>query len=476
MKKQLISAVLSGAALALAAVETAPVFTDNMILQRDTPIRVWGTGKAGENVEVTFGGSSVKGTVGRDGRWKLELPAAKASAEGTLLTVKGDFGTQMFGNVLVGDIWLCAGQSNMQWQLKSITGAAAVVSAANNPLIRLYRVPCVWSRTPMETLDASWTLCTPETAAGFSAVGYLTGAAIQKEINVPVGLISIAWGGCRVESMTALESMKKIPALAKTVESVESQLADMNKKKDDELRKDKQRLPVALYNAMVRPLGPFAVKGMLWYQGEDNHSEGAIYAEKLKALADTWRSNFANPEMPIYIVQLPPYKYGNEDGNRIPNFWAAQQRFAETDKNAGFIVSTDCGEENDIHPRNKIPLAQRLANLVLFRTYGIGDDAALAPTFRSATRDGGRFIVEFDHANGLATRDGKPVSHLMLAGEDNLFHPATATIENDRLVVTSERVREPRRLRFGWDKLANPNLVNSKGVPAAPFDTAVKVK
>lgn len=475
MKKQLIAAALTGAALALGAVETAPVFSDNMVLQRDTPIRVWGTGKSGEKVEVAFGGATVRGKVGGNGRWKLELPPAKASAAGAVLTVKGDDGTKTFRNVLVGDIWLCAGQSNMQWVLKNITGAAEVVAAADNPQIRLCQVPRVWSRTPMTTLDISWKVCTPETARGFSAVGYLTGARIQKATGVPVGLIDISWGGCRVEAMSTLESMKKFKTLEQTAKTVESQVADMMKKKDDELRKDKQRLPVALFNAMVHPLGPFAVKGMLWYQGEDNHSEGALYGEKLKALADTWRTNFANPDMPIYIVQLPPYKYGNEDSTRIPNFWAAQQRFAQTDRNAGFIVATDCGEENDIHPRNKIPLAERLANLVLFHTYGIGDDSAMAPTFRSAKRDGNRLIVEFDHANGLKTRDGKPVSHLMLAGKDNTFHPASGVIENGRLIVTSERVAEPQRLRFGWDKLANPNLVNSKGVPAAPFDTAVKV-
>lgn len=475
MKRQLILAALSGAALTLGAVETAPVFTDDMVLQRDTPIRVWGTGKSGEKVEVTFGDATVRGTVSRNGSWKLELPAAKASATGAVLTVKGDDGTKTFRNVLVGDIWLCAGQSNMQWVLKNITNAAEVLATAENPQIRLYQVPRVWSRTPMTTLNARWTLCTPQTAGNFSAVGYLTGAQIQKTVGVPVGLIDISWGGCRIESMTTLESMKKFKSLEQTAKSTASQIADMMKKKDDELRKDKQRLPVALYNAMVHPLGPFAVTGMLWYQGEDNHSEGALYGEKLKALADTWRNNFANPDMPIYIVQLPPFKYGNEDSTRIPNFWAAQQRFAQTDKNAGFIVATDCGEENDIHPRNKIPLAERLANLVLYHHYKIGDDSAMAPTFRRATRDGNRAIVEFDHANGLKTRDGKSVSHLMLAGKDNTFHPATGVIEADKLIVTSERVAEPHRLRFGWDKLANPNLVNRKGVPAAPFDTAVKV-
>lgn len=161
---------------------------------------------------------------------------------------------------------------------------------------------------------------------------------------------------------------------------------------------------------------------------------------------------------------------------RLPNFWAAQQRFAEGDRYAGFITATDCGVADDIHPRDKVPLARRLANLVLYLSYGIGDDTALVPQFYRATPQNGKLVVEFLHANGLRTRDGKPVSHLMLAGEDGVFHPAEGVIENDRLIVSSDKVANPVRLRFGWHNIANPNLVNSAGVPAAPFDTAVPVR
>lgn len=475
MKFAWMSAVFAGTALSLAAVETAPIFSDFMVLQRDTPVRVWGSARPGEAVKVVFGDASASATADAKGDWRAELAAQPASAEPATLTVSGD-NTLTFGNVLVGDVWLCVGQSNMQWSLKDATGGAELVAAAENPAIRLYQVPRVWSRTPEKKLTAKWQLCTPDTAKNFSAIGYLFGRDIRKATGVPVGLVNISWGGCRVEAMSARESFARFPSLKKTAETVESQIADMNAKKDEELRLDKQRLPTALFNAMVHPLMPFAVKGMLWYQGEDNHYEGAIYTEKLKALAWSWRTGFETPKMPIYIVLLPPFRYNKEHPLRLPEFKAAQQRFAVGDPDSGFVTSTDCGLAEDIHPRDKVPLADRLAKLVLYKTYGIGNDEVFAPEFLRAMPKDGALEVEFLHANGLKTRDGQPVSDLMLAGEDGVFLPATGVIGNDRLLVRSDKVAKPVRLRFGWDQIANPNLVNRAGVPAATFDTAVPVR
>ena len=178
--------------------------------------------------------------------------------------------------------------------------------------------------------------------------------------------------------------------------------------------------------------------------------------------------------MPIYIVLLPPWQYGNEEGTRIPRFLAAQRRFAESDPYAGFIVTTDCGNPSDIHPRNKIPLASRLAKLILYKTYGIGDETSLAPTFKSAERADSRVIVTFDNPNGLKSRDGEPISFLQLAGEDGQFAAANGVVEGDKLIVSSPNVAVPKKIRFGWDKLANPNLVNKVGNPVMPFEEEVK--
>lgn len=475
MKFTWMLAALAGAALPLAAVETAPIFSDNMVLQRDTPVRVWGFGRPGEAVKVVFGEASASAAADAKGDWKVELPPQASSDKPATLTVTGE-NTLTFGNVLVGDVWLCAGQSNMQFNLKSAIGGAELVAAANDPALRLYQVPRGWSRVPEKKLAAKWQPCTPETAANFTAVGYLFGRDIKKATGVPVGLVNISWGGCRIEAMSARESFAQFPTLKETAKSVESQIADMNAKKDEELRKDKQRLPTVLFNAMVNPLMPFAVKGLLWYQGEDNHYEGAIYTEKLKALAWSWRTGFENPKMPIYLVQLPPFRYNKEHPFRLPEFKAAQQRFAVSDPDSGFVTATDCGLTEDIHPKDKVPLANRLAKLVLFKTYGIGNDDVFAPEFLRATPKDGALEVEFLHSNGLKTRDGQPVSDLMLAGDDGKFQPATGTIENDRLIVRSDKVAKPVRVRFGWDQIANPNLVNRAGVPAATFDSAVPVR
>ena len=180
----------------------------------------------------------------------------------------------------------------------------------------------------------------------------------------------------------------------------------MDKTPDDKLRRDKQRLPSVLFNAMVHPLTPFVVRGMIWYQGEDNHSEGMKYAEKLKALAYCWRTYFSNPNLPVFLVLLPPFKYGRDNPEKLPNFWKAQMAFADSDKNSGYIVTTDCGNPKDIHPKNKLPLGLRLANLILLKEYKIGDDSALSPTFAGAIAKGDSVVIKFNHSNHFNLNSG----------------------------------------------------------------------
>lgn len=460
-------------AMVVSAVELPSFLGSGMVLQRDSVVPIWGTGRAGEAVSVLFAGQELRTTVAADGTWRVNLSPMPAAKDGRELLVKGDNELRL-ADVLVGDVWLCAGQSNMQWGLGGIIDGKEIVAASMNPQLRLLQIPRVWSRELSRSVQAQWRRCDPSSTGGFTAVGYLVGRDVQAALDVPVGLVNISWGGCRVESMSALESFRGIASLAEVAVKVEVDVADMKAKKDEELRQDKQRLATALYNAMVHPLGPYAVKGMLWYQGEGNHYEGAIYGEKLKALAYSWRRCFEQEGLPIYIVQIPPFGYGNEDPTRLPNFWRAQRRFAETDAHAGFIVTTDCGEAEDIHPREKRPLAKRLAELVLYKSYGVGDDSVLSPTFLSAVAEGGKMVVSFECPNGLKTRDGLGVSHLELAGADGVFQEAVGEIVANGLVVSAAAVPAPQRVRFGWHKVANPNLVNRRGVPVAPFDSGLE--
>ena len=459
----------------LAALELPGIFSDNMVLQRDREIRIWGKGEPGETIRVEFKGREGFAQADSDGKWFVTLAALPASAEGALLTVKGSSGGELTrSNVLVGDVWLCAGQSNMQWDLRSITGAEEFLKFSEHPQIRLFKIETDWSRTPREDVKSKWTLCTPEHARGFSAVGYLTGLKLQQALDVPVGLIRIAWGGARIEAMCAPESFREAGVNEHLTATFEKEIAQFEAQKDEELRKDKQRLPVAVFNAMVRSITPFAVRGILWYQGEDNHWEGMDYAEKLRAFAWSWRHYFENPDLPIYVVLIAPWQYGEEDPERIPRFWTAQRHFAEQDRNAGYVVTTDLGNPDDIHPRDKAPLGDRLAKLVLYKSYGIGGNDALSPYVEKAVWKYGKIDVEFRFANGLRSRDGKEISYLEVAGADGKFYPATGTVEGEHLIVSlPDEVKQPQRLRFGWHKTANPNLVNRAGVPVMPFNVEV---
>ena len=468
--KKIILLFLLGFSGIVHAVTPASVFSDNMVLQRDTPVRVWGTAEPGEAITVSFRGCQADTVAGKDGRWLVSLPALPASSQGETLEIRGR-NTVAFENVLTGDIWLCVGQSNMQLDVFTIKNGREMAAKADHPSIRLLQIPLVWSRKPEMSVAAKWQLCVPETAGRFSGVAYLFGKELSETLRVPVGLINISWGGCRIEAMIAADTPAEVQVPEGVKRNYNNELADMAGKKDEELRKDKQRLASVLFNAMVHPLSPMAVKGMLWYQGEDNHTEGMEYSEKLKMLAHTWRKAFQQESLPIYLVLLPPFLYGQEKPLFLPRFRFAQQQFAESDPHAGFIVTSDCGDENDIHPRDKVPLAHRLAALALFKTYGIGGTESLAPTCSKIEFKGSTAVVTFANANGLKTRDGKPVSYLEIAGKDKIFHPASGVLSGERLFVSSPAVKEAAHVRFGWHKTANPNLVNRIGNPATPFST-----
>lgn len=469
-----ICAMLGGLALAH-AVEVPAIFGNDMILQRDREVRVWGKGRPGEKITVTFQGKSAAGTAGADGKWAVTLPPFAASSAGAVLTVAGD-NTIRAENVLVGDVWICAGQSNMDWYLDGITEAREYLAATDQPGIRLLRIRYAWSRVPQDDLRNGWQVSNRKSAENFSAVGYIAGLEIHRKTGVPVGLISVAVGGARIEAMCAPESFRKAGVGAPLATAFETSLRDFGKLSEQELPKEKQRSPAVIFNAMIHPATPFAVRGLLWYQGEENYADGMRYAEKMRALAWTMRTSFKTPDMPIFVVMLPPWNYHGDTTGCLPRLWAAQRYFAEHDKNAGFIVTTDCGSPDTVHPMSKKTLALRLANLVLYREYGIGDDSALAPAARKAVRREGRVRVDFDHAGGLRTRDGKPVSHLELAGKDGKFHPATGTLSADgaSLEASAPEVKAPVKIRFGIDQLADPNLVNRAGVPAAPFELEIR--
>lgn len=454
----LIAALIVGLPAAVRADVRLPnVLGSNMVLQRDAPVAVWGWANPGEQVTVQLGEQSAKAKAGTDGRWSVKLKGQPAGGPATLTVAASN--TITLENILFGDVWVCSGQSNMQWALRQANNPQEEIKNANHPQLRLYYVPRKPAFRPQSDIEAQWQVCTPESATGFSAVAYFFGRKLQAELGVPIGLINTSWGGTRIEPWTPPTGFDQVPAVAE----LGSQVRARNEQPPAQIN---QQIPGVLYNGMVDPLVPLSVKGAIWYQGESNRGEGMLYHEKMKALILGWRTMFRNPELPFYFVQLAPYTYRGDE-YQLPEIWEAQTATLAL-PHTGMAVTTDIGNIKDIHPRNKQEVGRRLALAALAKTYG-QDIVYSGPIFKSAETDGHSMRVTFEHAAGLTTNDGEVISHFELAGKDLKYAPATAKVDGDALIVTAEGISQPVTVRFGWHQTAEPNLVNGAGLPASPF-------
>jgi sialate O-acetylesterase len=436
------------------------ILGSHMVLQQGEKCPIWGWDEAGTKVTVSFAGQTHATKAGKDGRWQVSLTAMKANAKGAALTVKGS-STVKLDNVLVGEVWLCSGQSNMEWRVVQSSNGKEEVAAANHPLIRHIKIPHKLSTKPESDVPSSgWQVCTPKVAANFTAVGYYFGRHLYKELNVPIGLIGSNWGGTKIEPWTPPVGFKSVPALVKSPPAANTR-------------------PSQMYNAMISPLLPYTIKGALWYQGESNNGEGMLYHEKMKALIAGWRSVWNNPNLPFYYVQLAPFRYGSDNDPRLPGIWQAQLETLKV-PHTGMAVTTDITTLRNIHPPNKQDVGKRLALWALTKDYGKKLKGQYSgPIFSKIDHAEGKdsLTVHFqkDSTGGLATNDKKPVSHFEIAGKDGKWHPAKATIVyGDHLIVKSDEVKSPMHVRFGWHQMAEPNLVNGAGLPASPFSTAFK--
>ncbi len=493
------------AGLAHAELRLPKVFGNNMVLQRDSAVPVWGWADPGARVTVQFADQTKQCVADAAGRWTVRLDAMPASAEGRTLTVTVGDGQEKaaFTAVLVGEVWLCSGQSNMQWSVNQSKNPADEIANARWPLIRHIAIPRVPSGHPRDDVDASWQICSPETAAGFSAVAYYFGRHLHRELNVPVGLIHSSWGGTRIEPWTPPEGFAAVPALAGIHEQVQNAMPTSPKFKARlgkyigqveawmaEARKSiasgsplapipdyppelkplgERQQPCALYNGMIHALVPYAIRGAIWYQGESNHTEGMLYYEKMKALIGGWRELWKRGDFPFYFVQIAPFQYGNESPAILPRLWEAQTA-ALAIPNTGMTVISDIGNLKDIHPKNKQGVGARLGQIALAKTYGIENIVYSGPMFKSMAIEGNSIRVTFDHVGGgLASRDGKPLSWFEIVGPDTDFVKADATIDGNAVVLSSPAVTNPAAVRFAWHKLAEPNLMNKEGLPANPF-------
>ena len=474
------------------------IFSDNMVLQRDIPVKIWGSANPGQDVQVKFAGQEKSASAGPDGKWSVTLAPLAASAEPAKLTVTADGQSISMTNVLVGEVWICSGQSNMEWTLAGTHNAKETIAAANFPQIRQFKVQLTTNPKPQRDLKGEWTVCSPATAANFTAVGFHFGKQLQQKLNVPIGLINTSWGGTRIEPWTDPAGFALSPKL-ENISALIANADDTHRKNqatkldqyDAWIKQSREALekkaelpafpgampdhplsrpdrPTAIYNAMVAPLVGYGFRGALWYQGESNNGEGMLYLEKMKALIGSWRQLWNQGDFPFLFVQLAPYRYNNPKA--LPGIWEAQ-RAALSIPNTGMAVITDVGNVSDIHPRNKEEVGRRLSLWALTKTYGVPGIEFSGPDFQSCRVEGNKAVLTFSYADGLKSLDGKPLTWFTIAGDDKKFVDARAEIVGQTVVVISDSVPNPVAVRFGWDETAEPNLGNGAGLPASPFRT-----
>ncbi len=446
-------------------------FGHHMVLQRNVPIPVWGTAAADEEVKVTFNKQTVSAKAGNDGKWKVELPKMTAGGPYQLL-VAGNDNRLLLKDVMVGEVWLCSGQSNMEFPVRLSTNQEDAAKEGQNKDLRYITVARNWQVKPVDDIRKGvWVVNDPTRAGWLSAVAFFFGSRLQQELKVPVGLISVSWGGSRIEAWTPLFGLESKPSLSKIVDTAKNHLVT-----DPKAPKPKKKFcqPTVLYNGMINPLVPYAIRGAIWYQGEGNRGDGMLYVDEMEALVGSWRKLWNNPDMPFYFVQIAPFNYRWGKPDDILGIWEAQSIAEKRINNSAMAVINDLGSLKTIHPTNKAPVGRRLADIALNKTYGMKNIPCGYPTFSGMKISGYQAIVSFEHSDGLKTRDGKSPDWFELCGKDDVYHTADAVIKDNTIILTSPEVKDPAGVRFAWSQLATPNLINGAGLPAGAFHFKMK--
>jgi len=470
------------AQLVAAELQLASLFQDHSVLQRDAAVPVWGWSEPNDEISVEFAGQRVTTKANAEGKWTVKLKSMKVNATPQELVVQSKLTKQTLKltDVLVGDVWLCTGQSNMVVPVKNALNGDEEAKQADYPQIRFFKVPTVSKEMPQPACGGEWNACTPDTAKNFCAVGYFFGRELHQTLGVPIGLVQSSLGATAAESWTSQASMRKseeFKSLADAKVEVEKQPGD----RDNKAAVDKS-LPGGLYNGMIAPLAPYAVRGAIWYQGENNARDivrAEAYRRLLPTMVKGWREDFGQ-EFPFYIVQLAGFAKRGDSPATDPwrvSVWSvlreSQAVAAATLPKSGLAVAIDIGDREQIHPKNKQDVGRRLALIALANEYGQKREYS-GPVFSAAKFEGSTAIVSFTHADGLAAKGGGAVTGFLLAGEDGLFHPAEAKIEGTTVRLSSAKVTKPVAVRYAWAAYPECNLVNAAGLPAVPFRFPMK--
>lgn len=503
MQTCLMLLLAAGLTLSARAGVTLPaIFKDHMVLQRDQPVPVWGWAEAGQEINVSFAGQTKITKAGKDGHWKVVLDPLPASKDPGILRVSGQ-STEVVKDVLVGEVWLCSGQSNMAMTVKGVADAEKEIAAADFPLIRMFFVQSFTATTPQEQCQGVWQACSPRTISNFSAAAYFFGRELQQTLKVPVGLINSSVGGTAIESWTSMETMQKEaqlqPLLKRWQKDVDLFEQPDNRAKNDAAKKQWQdatkaalaakqpappqpvyvgsdplnaNRPGNLFNGKIAPLVPFALRGVIWYQGESNAGNGPLYALQLPLMIRDWRTRWG-AELPFAWVQLPNFQKREAEPN-APSTWArlreAQAKALDT-PHTGMTINLDIGDAGNIHPTNKQQIGHRLALWARAKVYGQKLPWS-GPQYESRALRDGEVVIRLQHAEGLKTTDGgAAVKGFAIADETKHWQWAEARIEGSQIIVSHSSLQKPVAVRYAWANNPEVNLINGAGLPAAPFRT-----
>ena len=472
----------AGSVLSVAEIQMPSFFSDGMVLQQETGAKVWGFGDEGVDVEVSFAGQKLSSKVGDDGKWEVNFKGLKASGEGAAMSVSSGKDERVINDVVVGEVWIASGQSNMEWHVRK-SDSAEEAKTAEDDLLRIYVSGNVTAAEPVRDFKGSWKKTSPENNQGFTAVGYEFAKKLRAELGVPVGVIECSWGGKPVEAFMSDEAIKALPEAKSLVDSKDKQMKAWEKLKDAkpkpaEGKKAKKptnpalnsRLHSTIYNGMIAPIAGYGARGAIWYQGESNAngSIGPHYGELLNGLILDWREKWGS-ELSFYYVQLANFERGGD----LPNWVVVQdemRRLLDECDGVGMAVINDVGSKNDIHPRNKKDVGLRLARWALNMDYGKKDVVVSGPLYKSHEIKGKIVEVSFSYGEGMKARDDKGLGGFEVSDVDGKWFAADAVIKDGKVVVTSENVSEPSNVRYAWrSDPVDANLVNGEGLPASCF-------
>jgi sialate O-acetylesterase len=493
MKKSLFIALLSTVTLR-AEVKLPALISDHMLIQQQAPVRIWGSAAPGEAVKVAIQAQTLSATAGSDGKWEVFL--APMAAGGPYELMVSGTNSITVHDVLAGEVWVGSGQSNMEFAMARVKDFEREIPAANYPQIRLFTVKRVVAAEPAEDVQGSWSACTPDTVKSFSAVAYFFGRELHQTRHVPVGLIHSSWGGTPAQAWTEKSFLDDDQNLHVYRTNWDKTLTDFPAKQEDYeknvLPKWEQQVaaakqsgakapakpgppvgpghpntPTGLYNGMIAPLTPYAIRGVIWYQGESNANanEARLYRRLFPAMIESWRKQWGQGSFPFYFVQLANFQ---------TNGWWPMLRESQTETlelaHTGQALAIDVGNRTDIHPTDKQTVGHRLALVALAQTYG-EQIVSSGPSLREMTLNGADATIWFDNVGKGLEAKGGALTGFAVAGADQKFVPATAKIVDNRVVVSSPDVKEPKAVRYAWADYPMAALYNGEGLPAVPFRT-----